>query len=151
MHAKALLLLALGAPLAASAQVTYYSNDFPLTREELRACMDRDASLRARQADVDSEKLDNDRERDAIDREGAILADELRHLDSMSPGAVASYNARTADHNARVQVHNRRIAEGNARAALVNGDQADMNSSCGSRRFSLHDRDAIVYGRGTLR
>lgn len=97
------------------------------------ACADRQAVLNARKNGLDDEKLDNDRERDAIDREGMRLAGELRNLNSADVGAVAAYNERSAVHNRRVDEHNRRVADMNARAARFNEDSADLLSDCGVR------------------
>ena len=141
------ILLAL--PAAAVAQVAYY--DPPLTASELRTCMERDHAVRNRTAMLDDEKLDNDRESQALARTGDSLALELRSLDSANPAAVADYNARSADHNRRVELHNRRVADYNARAALTAGDAEDLNARCAARGYLLRDRDYILYDRSTIR
>jgi len=141
--------LAMATPLAAMAQVSY--GDGPLTREELRVCMERDHAVRARQSSLADERMDNDRESAAIAREGARLAEDLRNLDNRDTLAVADYNARSDAHNRRVESHNRRVAELNARTALVNGDAADVTASCGARTYWMRDRDAVLRDRGSIR
>ena len=124
--------LTMAMPLAAMGQVSY--GDGPLTRDELRVGMERDYSVRDRQAQLEYERIGADREGDAIAREGARLAEDLRRLDNRDVMAVADYNARSAEHNRRVEMHNRHIADLNARVALANGDAADVTASCGARR-----------------
>ena len=142
-----LALAALAAP-AAYAQTYYYPrNDYPLARQELRDCMARDEALAARFADLDAEKRMNDREAESIARANASLAEALRRLDPADTAAVAAHNARTADHNSRVDAHNLRVNDQNAAARALNLDQADMQSTCGSRTYYPQDRDAIVYER----
>jgi len=147
-----LALAALAAP-AAFAQTYHYSppSSFPLEREELRRCMDRDERLATRLADIDGEKRLNDREAESIARAGAFLAAELRRVDPADPVAVAAHNARASEHNRRVEAHNLRVDDQNGAARALNRDQADMQSTCGARTYYRSDRDAILVERGQLR
>ena len=142
-------LLAAAAPMAAMGQVSY--GDGPLTREELRVCMERDHAVRERIARLDDERVESDAEAASIAREGARLAEELRRLDNRDTLAVAEYNARSDAHNRRVEAHNRYVVDLNARTALVNGDAADVGASCASRRYWMRDRDAVLIDRGSIR
>lgn len=148
---KILALAALAVPAAALAQAPYYPGDFPLARDELARCMDRDEQLAARSAGLDAERRLNDREGAAIARAGALLAEELRRVDPADEVEVAAHNARAAEHNRRVEAHNLRIADMNDAARDLNRDQADMSASCGSRTYYPRDRDAILRDRSTLR
>lgn len=145
------ILAALSAFVSTAALAQAYYDPHPLydgtlTRGELRECMYRDESIAARQERVEREKAMRDAETDAITREGARLADELRALDSADLAAVASYNARSAEHNRRVHDHNRRIADLNGRTALLNGDSARLDALC-ARSYRPSDRDAILRER----
>ena len=149
------ILAALCACVSATALAQVYYEPHPLydgtlTREELRECMYRDESLAARQDRIEREKAQLDAESDAVARDGARLADELRGLDSNNLAAVASYNARSAEHNRRVNDHNRRIADLNGRTAWLNGDNARLDSLC-ARAYRPVDRDAILIERGRIR
>jgi len=121
-------------PLGALAQVSYshaqLTDDAPYSRHALRVCTDRNEQLADRKADLDQDKRDIDRESDAIARGGAMLADELRNLDSTDSAAVAAYNARSAGHNRFVAEHNARVADMNGAAAALNGDSADLMAYC---------------------
>jgi hypothetical protein len=140
---KRLLLAAAAAVSLPCLAQTYYEP--PLSRGELAECMDRDAFLRERLDGLERERLANDRETDAISREGARLAEELRTLDSADPRAVATYNVRSQAHNRRVEQHNRKVADMNARAAMHNNAAADVTAQCASRPYYLRDRDALIY------
>jgi chromosome segregation ATPase len=122
-------------PAAAFAQVSYSQARIePPPR--LHVCADQQVSLADRKAYLDTDKAELDRERDAIAREGARLADGIRSLDNTNTAAVAAYNARSADHNRHVESYNGRVAEMNRAAALLTGDSADFNAYCNTLRFS---------------
>ena len=139
----------LGAALPLPARAQYAASTFAstLSLEELRDCMGRDEAMIAREARLDSWKLDNDREAEAIARAGSALADENRRLDARDTAAVAAYNARAAEQNRWVETHNRRAADLNAATARVNGDRAQLTATCGTRPFYPSDRDQILWER----
>jgi hypothetical protein len=141
-----ILAIALLAAPVAFAQSVRPLSDFPLSREELRDCMDRDTSLRDRLDMLEQERVANDREGELIARVGNRLADELRSLDASNASAVAAYNAKSASHNRRVDAHNRRVAEANMRASMHNGDAANLTARCASRTYTLRDRDSVMRG-----
>lgn len=139
--------IALAAPLAVLAQTSYPSREVPMSREELRDCMEMNASMSDRLDQLDGERLTIDRETDVIARSSARLADQLRNLDSSDAAAVERYNARSAEHNRRADAHNRRVADMNARASFHNEDAGDVASACASRYYLLRDRDALRRDR----
>ena len=143
-----LALAALAAPVALAQTYYYPRADYPLAREELRRCMDRDEALASRLASIESEGRLNEREGQSIARAGAVLAEELRRLDPADAVAVAAHNARSAEHNRRVEAHNLRVDDQNQAARNINRDQADMQATCGARTYYRSDRDAILVERG---
>ena len=132
--ARALAYVALLAPMASFAQVSY--SQARIEPPLLHVCAEKQVSLYDRKAFLDMDKAQIDRERDAIAREGEALAAELRNLDNGNTAAVRAYNNRSADHNRRVAVHNGYVAEMNRAAALLNGDSADFMAYCSNLRFS---------------
>jgi len=146
-----LALAALAAPTLALAQPTYYYREpAPLVREELRDCMHRDADLTRRDVEITAERRLNDREGASIARASAALADDLRRLDNRDVAAVAAHNARAAEHNRRVDAHNLRVQDQNTEAARLNGAQAEMSATCGTRSYYRSDRDAILIERSVI-
>jgi hypothetical protein len=140
--------LALAAP--AFAQI-YPLPEPPMSRGELRSCMDRDAFMRDRLDRLERERFANDREGDAIAREGAELTEALRNLDNADRAAVDAYNQRSAAYNRRVDAHNRCVGDMNARAATHNADAADLAADCGLRPYLLRDRDMVLRTPGYIR
>ena len=138
----------LALPLLAAAQ-TYYREP-PMTRGELRGCVERDQALRDRLTILEQEKRGNDLEGSDIAREGEQLAADLKRLNNGDPSAVADYNARSDAHNRWVIDHNNRVAEMNGRASLYNRDAADMGAQCSTRVYYFRDLD-YVRRDGTLR
>lgn len=137
---NSLPLLALLAPLAAAAQVEYSQARIqgePVSREELRTCLDRVDSLTDRKSYLDREKMNVDLDGEAIAAEGARLGDELRRLDNNDAAAVAAYNSRSADQNRRVDAHNRRVFDMNSAASRFNGDSVDVTAYCNWRTNRL--------------
>jgi hypothetical protein len=132
--ARAAALWVLAAPAVALAQVgrseTTRAHAAPAFQESWRACMARGDALGDRKAFIDDERRLLDLEGDAIAREGAQLADDLRRLPATDSAAVGVYNARSADHNARVAAHNHRVDDMNAAGASLNDASADMMAYC---------------------
>jgi len=131
----------LALPLAAAAQAYY--RDAPMTRGELRGCVERDQALRDRLSILEQEKRGNDLESGEIAREGTQLARDLARLDNNDPSAVADYNARSDAHNRWVVDHNNRVAGMNGRASLYNRDATDMGSQCSARVYYFRDLDYV--------
>ena len=123
----------LAVPAAAMAQVSYSRAWIVEDRPVGAVCSDREESLFDRKAMLDREKMDNDAELAAIDREGAMLEGELRQLDHSNLAAVEDYNARSDAHNRRVAAHNRRVAEMNAQVANLSADINDASGYCTQR------------------
>jgi hypothetical protein len=146
------ILTLLALPLAAAAQYSYRDyRDVPMTRGELRDCMERDLYMRDRLSILEQEKRDNDREAAAIEREGARLDRERSRLDNTNVSSVADYNDRSDAHNRRVAEHNRRVGDMNARAAAHNRESEDVSSLCSTRPYYFRDLDVVRRDYGTLR
>jgi len=146
------ILTLLALPLAAGAQYSYRDyRDAPMTRGELRDCMERDLYMRDRLSILEQEKRDNDREADAIAREGARLERERARLDNTNVSAVADYNDRSDSHNRRVAEHNRRVGDMNARAAAHNREAGEVSSLCSTRTYYFRDLDVVRRDYSTLR
>ena len=146
------ILTLLALPLAAGAQYSYRDyRDAPMTRGELRDCMERDLYMRDRLSILEQEKRDNDREADAIAREGARLERERARLDNTNVSAVADYNDRSDAHNRRVAEHNRRVGDMNARAAAHNREAGEVASLCSTRSYYFRDLDVVRRDYSALR
>jgi hypothetical protein len=145
----------LALPLAAAAQVHYRDyrdyREAPMSRGELRDCFERDTFVRDRLATLEQEKRDNDRNWEALEREGARLDRERGRLDNTNAAAVADYNRRSDEHNRRVAEHNRVVGDMNARASMHNREAADVSAQCASRPYYFRDLDVVRRDYSTLR
>ena len=142
----------LALPLVASAQYSYHDyRDAPMSRGELRDCMERDLYMRDRLSILEQEKRDNDREAAAIEREGARLERERSRLDNTNVSSVADYNDRSDAHNRRVAEHNRRVGDMNARAAAHNRESGEVSNLCSSRTYYFRDLDVVRGDYSRLR
>lgn len=90
----------------------------PLTKDELRECMDREDSITARRAAVD-------RSRGELARELAMLSREALE----------------------VEAYNRRVAELNTQVASLNSEAAEVMTTCSSRSYRLKDKEEILRER----
>lgn len=134
MKARILPLILALAPAAALAQTSYSRAE--IVQPRLNVCDVHQDRLYERKAALEMDQQVIDRERDAIEREGADLAAQLRVLASSDTAAVAAYNARSAAHNERVAAHNRYVNATNRAAALLNGDSAEFVRYCDTLRLS---------------
>lgn len=91
----------------------------PLTKDELRECMDREDSIAAHRAGVD-------RRREQLARELATL--------SRDAGEVEAYN--------------KRVAELNAQVASLNSEAVEVMTTCSSRSYRHKDKEEILKERG---
>ena len=131
--ARLVAVAALVLPAAAMAQASTSRVWIVEGRPVGALCSDREEFLFDRKAQLDREKMDNDAELAAIEREGAMLAGEMRQLDPSNPAAVEDYNARSDAHNRRVAAHNRRVANMNAAVNDLNVDINEASGYCTSR------------------
>jgi len=133
---RVLAALALVAPLAAAAQVSY--SQATITGERLffrdtpRVCAERNNQLWDRKALLDQDQRDLDRDTATLDRMKARLDADYRALDWGNNAAITAYNARSEEYNRLIAEHNGRVAQMNRAAALLNGDSADLVDYCNS-------------------
>ena len=84
------------------------------------------------------------------------LATEAKLVTGAIPLGSSAFNnwhhiLQHARHNRRVEAHNLRVDDMNASARTLNGDNADLQVTCGSRSYYPRDRDGILIERGQLR
>jgi hypothetical protein len=118
-----------------------------LSREELRACMDRKSGLEKRR---DALKQEQDAHRAAgalLSQEATDLSELLRTLDNADQAAVEGYNKRNEARNSQVEINNERSEKLNAASAELQAADADYMAECTARPFLKADEDAILKER----
>jgi len=116
----------------------------PLTREELRRCLDREGSLQQRKRAQEAERVQIARENQEVALAAQQLADDLRRTDTRDFSRVDGYNARATAHEARRAALNARIGRFNADVEQLNADGAEHLRQCASRPYDPADREAIL-------
>ncbi len=133
---RLLAALALAAPFAAAAQVSYpqatITGERLYFRDVPRVCAERNSALWDRKALLDQDHRDLDRDGTTLDRIKARLDADYRALDWGNNAAIAAYNARSDEYNRLISGHNARVAHMNRAASMLNGDSADLVAFCNS-------------------
>jgi hypothetical protein len=118
-----------------------------LTREELRECMKRQASIAGRRSAFDQARGELEREKAALLESGAALKTELEALDRTSEDAIVEYTAKVSQRDAQVDAWNARNAKFNLDAQALNDDQQSWRTDCAGHRYREDDEIAIRRGR----
>jgi chromosome segregation ATPase len=131
---------------AAAAQTLQLKKDAPqpLTRDELRACMDNEDSLQQRKRAQEAERAAIARENDEVSRLGRQLAEDARRTDTHDFSKVDGYNDRATAHDARLAALNARVERFNADVEQLNKEGAAHVERCAARPYDVADRDAIL-------
>jgi hypothetical protein len=118
-----------------------------LSREELRACMDRKSGLEKRR-DVLKQEQDAHRAAGALlSQEATALSEQLRTLDNADQAAIEGYNKRNEARNSQVEINNERSEKLNATSAELQAADADYMAECTARPFLKADEEAILKER----
>lgn len=117
------------------------------TREEIRACLDEEDSLKPQRAALDRQLKEHDAELKQHQDEMNALVAQQPEVDTRDRAAVDAFNARMDAMNARVQGINERGEEFNRDQARFNARVAAMNKRCAALVYSLRDRDAVLKER----
>lgn len=122
----------------------------PLSRAELRQCLDAEDALLRRQQAQDAERREIERENTGLAQEASQLAEDLHRTDTRDFSKVDGYNARAAAHEQRAKALNERVARFNDAVAVLNAEGHRHLAQCASRPFAVEDRDAILRERKRL-
>lgn len=144
-----LLTAALGAAAGAPAQTLQLKPGAatPLSRDELRHCMEREDQLKARQRAQEAERAALDREGAELARAAEQLAEDLRRTDTRDFSRVDAYNQRAAAHEQRAAALNTRVQAFNDDVGRLNAEGAGHVAQCATRPFDPADREAILAQR----
>ena len=115
-----------------------------LSRDELRACMDRQTRLRELTTETTQLQETLGQEKAEIVRDGETLKAELATLDRSDVAAVASYNARAVARDQRIDAFEPRVKDFNAKADTLATDRAAYTRQCENRKFDEKDEKALA-------
>lgn len=149
MKLKALTAISSGLLLAAIAfQPAYAQGKAPktVTRDELRACMNSEASLAERRKALEARKQQNSDEAAAIKQEAALMKEEQEKVGN-DENKMTRFNRRVKEHNARVETANTTAAAFRTDLEALNTSLIAHNDKCAGITFDKADKDAILKER----
>jgi hypothetical protein len=135
-------------PLSAYSNPTLPTVRKPLSRVELRTCIQREEELGRRQDGVRQAQDEHQLSSAKLSAEAIELSRILRATDPNDAAAVDLYNQRNDARNAQVDTHNRRAEALNAVLADLQEAEADFLATCASRPFLQSDESAVLKELG---
>jgi hypothetical protein len=119
----------------------------PLTRDELRSCMDWEDGINDRGSKLDAQLRELDAEAVGISKAAQALSDELRKVDAADVMAVDAYNVKSRAHEVRVSSYNKRTDAHNELVKAQNKEHADWMARCATRTYKEADKESILKER----
>jgi hypothetical protein len=117
-----------------------------VTRDELRVCMNSEATLATRRQGMDARKAKFTEEAAAIRAEGEELKTEQERLESRNE-SMDRFNRRVKTHNARIKTAQDEAAAYRADLEDLNKGLLTYNEQCGGISFLSEDKEAILKER----
>ena len=119
------------------------------TREQFRACMDEEDTLKARRQMLDQHLAENNAAMKQIQEEATAIVKLQRFLDLNNEDSVAAFNKRVEAHNKLVKRANERAVKFKDEEEKINEDTTDHNKKCAVLVFKVKDREAVLRERKT--
>ena len=123
----------------------------PVSRDELRACMDSEAAIAAQRAAFEKRQAENTQEMASMRAEGQVMAEEEKRLKeageiSDSP-KVLRFQERVKAFNERIKAGRGHMVAANADLDALNAAVVAHNARCGAISFRPEDKAAILQER----
>ncbi len=115
----------------------------PLSRAELRQCLQLHAALEDDKQALAKARALQDASIQALDAEESRLKTAQAQLDRSNRQAVKAFDAQLKAHRARVAAHNRTLPKFNAQAAAFDASEARYQDRCAGRPYREADRAAV--------
>ncbi len=113
-----------------------------LTREELRACLNQEASIRSRRADLDTDRAALDKEKESITADRDAMSAERAPIDEVKQ-KVAELNARMKAYADQVKSWNERVSDFNT--SPPSGAKGDkMRDALNAEREDLQKQQKVL-------
>lgn len=122
----------------------------PVTRDELRVCMNSEGDLAAQRQALEARGKRNGEEAASLRVESAELAEENKTLrERQAP--MDRFERKVRTHNVRVKTAQAAVASLRAELEALNQSLQTYNNSCGLISFSAEDKEAILKEREAAR
>lgn len=145
------LLLALAPPLLSAQTTAPARNDDSsntLTRQQLRACMQTEKSLRARNETLDQARAAHQQRLAESQHEAQVLDEEAGSLGDAGAEARQAYRLRKEVRNSQVDDLDQRAADLNQRTARMKADYAAYLAECESKHYLRKDKIELIRELG---
>ena len=118
-----------------------------MSRDELRACLQRAERIRVLEAQAVERQAGLDRDEADIRRLDAELGREEALLDRSKPEALSAYAAKEEALKARMAAYNEALPRFNTLAGEIETARRTQKAECADRAFEERDEKAIRRGR----
>jgi hypothetical protein len=118
-----------------------------LSRSELRECLSKQSSLKAKRDEAEQTKENLSKEKDELKRLGDELKEKLSTLDRSSQEQVDQYNAQASERDKRIDAYEARTASFNQQVEQLNAERAAWGKNCENKRYDEKDEMAIKAGK----
>jgi hypothetical protein len=118
-----------------------------VNRDELRVCMNAEASLGTKRQALDARRTANQAETAAIRAESAQLAEEQKGIGGSDDRKARQFKRTVDAHNARVQASNATLAAFRGDLEGLSKDATAYNEQCAGITFRTEDKEAILKER----
>ena len=118
-----------------------------LTRDELRACMDRQDENDRRGAAYERAIKSVNQNGEAVSREGNELAAAQSKVDTKSAAAVNAFKQRIADYEGRAAAYESRVKELQQESNELQAFAKAHKTQCSTRPYLSFDHDAVMAER----
>jgi hypothetical protein len=144
--AAGLLLAVFAADVAAQASAPAKPQRI-VSRDELRTCMNTEATLVERRKALEARAVSNQAEVVAIRAEAAKMAEDQKNVDADDERKVRQFKRVVDAHNARVQAANAAKEVFRTDLDALNKGLQAYNAQCGGIGFKSEDKEAILKER----
>lgn len=121
--------------------------DFKSSREQFRACLDKEDRLKALRKMLDEHIVEYNATISLIRTEAAALVDEQKNIDLADATQVDAFNKRSEKHNKLVKSSNERAGKLKVEEDTYNAESIKYNEGCAGRVVRIADREAVLKER----
>jgi hypothetical protein len=117
------------------------------TRDQLRACLEREAALKERLRAIEASNAAHEKMFDQTEAENTRLEALQSRLDHDSETSVKAFNALVKEHNLHVRQVNQDAEDSRPTADAYHRDIAAFNHECSGLRYRFEDMEAVTRER----
>lgn len=121
--------------------------EVPLTRDQLRACMERRDDVQKRLAEAGAEQRALDGLREKARTAGTALEDARQKLTPTKEDEMAAFRKQAEEADALVDEYNARVRAFNERATKLEAERVAYLNDCANKPYNEMDEGAIMKER----